>query len=156
MPRKTHSNDSNRACRCNLSGWLQGGGCGNDFHEHQARYGQGREGRDVAAQATMISNTTRVHNIASLIGGTALSPHSPTESRSLVMREETDINPLTPEVLQRISSHWRSRERPSWAWSAMKLRYDARTPLKHFQTPSRRSGTNHQGSMKPKTEEMPS
>ena len=49
MPRKTHSNDSNRACRCNLSGWLQGGGCGNDFHEHQARYGQGREGRDVAA-----------------------------------------------------------------------------------------------------------
>ena len=55
-------------------------------------------------------NTITVRSIASLIESTALSPRSPTESRSLAVREEIDINPLTPELLQRISSHGRSRE----------------------------------------------
>ena len=83
---------------------------------------------DLTAQATVIGKTSTVHRFASLIGSTALSPHSPTESRSLVVRKEIDINPLTPEVLQRISAHKCSRERPSWAWGARKLRYNAGTP----------------------------
>ena len=65
---------------------------------------------DLAAKATVISNTSTVRSIASLIESTAVSPRSPTESRSLAVREEIDIKPLTPELLQRISSHGRSRE----------------------------------------------
>ena len=119
-------NDSNRAFQSNLPGRLQGCGCGNESHEYQTRHGQGREGR---ARGTMISKTSAVHSIASFIGSTALSPNSPTESRSLAVREDIGINPLTPEVLQRI-------RRPFWAWRAIKLRCDARKPLKHFKTHS--------------------
>ena len=39
------TNDRNRASPFNLPSWLQGGGCVNERHGHQTRYGQGREGR---------------------------------------------------------------------------------------------------------------
>ena len=48
-----------------------------------------KRGMDKAEKVVLEDKTRTVHNIASLIGSRVLSPHSPTESRSLEVREES-------------------------------------------------------------------
>ena len=95
---------------------------------------------DLAAQATLISETSTVHSIASLIGSTTLGPHSPTESRSLVVQEEIDINTLTAEVLQRISAHTQQRK-AVLGMGCKEAAVRCENATKHFKAPSRWSRT---------------
>ena len=135
------------------SATFHAGCCKNESHERQTRCGQGRESRarglDSAGDdyqqdqhSPRHCESYRKHGSESILADRVKIARGARGNRY----QPTDARGVAEEQLAKA-------QRKADLGMECKLRYDARTPVKHFKAPARRSRTKHQGPMKANTEE---